>query len=77
MARTKRDRILLSDAVVAALVNAGATAGMIEAARAAACEEYEAHLVKEAARQRRQRAARRSSGTRPHSWIESRVMASR
>jgi hypothetical protein len=33
------DRILLSDAVIAALVNAGATTEMIDAARAAACEE--------------------------------------
>jgi hypothetical protein len=57
----RRDRILLSDAVVAALVSAGAAAEMIEAAQSAARAEYEACRVKErpkeAAWKRRRRAA--------------------
>jgi hypothetical protein len=43
----RRDRILLSDAVVAALTSAGATTEMIDAAQATAREEYEARRVKE------------------------------
>jgi hypothetical protein len=42
MIRTRRDRILLSDAVVAALTSAGATEEMIEAALVAARAEYDA-----------------------------------
>jgi hypothetical protein len=45
--RTRRDRILLSDAVVAALLSAGATTEMIDAAQAAARVEYQARRVKE------------------------------
>jgi hypothetical protein len=67
MERTKRDRILLSDAVVEALLSAGATTETIDAAQAAARVEYQARRVKErpkeVARKRRQRAAKRPGGT--------------
>jgi hypothetical protein len=64
--RPRRDRILLSDAVVAALLSAGATREMIAAGKAAARVEYEARRSverpKEVARQRRQRARKCHAG---------------
>jgi hypothetical protein len=54
--RTRRDRILLSDAVVAALLSAGATMEMVEAGKFAAFKEYREYLARASARRNVKRA---------------------